>query len=145
MRRYPSHPLVGVGAIIFKENSVLLIKRAHPPAQGIWSIPGGLVKLGETLKEAIIREVKEETNLKVEVKELIEIVERILQDKEGKIEYHFIIIDFLCSVLEGNPKAQSDAQAICWQPLDDLDKLKISAELKNIIKKAYTLWQEKSQ
>jgi len=139
-RQYPSYPLVGVGGIIFKKDSILLVKRAHPPAKDIWSIPGGLVKVGETLKEAVKREVKEETNLDVEVLDLIEVVERILPDKNGKVEYHFVILDFLCRFLKGKLEADSDAKAVCWQPLNNLDKINI--ELKKIIKKAYIVWKK---
>jgi len=143
-REYPTRPLVGVGGIVFQGEQVLLIKRKNPPGQGIWSIPGGLVKIGETLKEAVRREVKEETNLEVCPERIVEIVERILPDNEGRIMYHYVIADFLCTFLGGEHKPQSDASDIVWLPLKELDTLGVNKELKNIINKAYILWQQKN-
>ncbi len=144
-REYPECPLVGVGGIVFKEGRVLLIKRKHPPGVGKWSIPGGLVELGERLKEAVKRELKEETDIDVVPEEVLEVVERIFPDKEGKIRYHYVIVDFICSYLKGEAKAQSDALEICWQPVKGLEGLGLNEELKNLIKKAYKQWQRKRQ
>jgi ADP-ribose pyrophosphatase YjhB (NUDIX family) len=144
MRRvYPNQPLIGIGGIVFLEERVLLVKRKNPPGQGIWSIPGGLVKLGESLEGALKRELKEETTLKISVEKIVEVVERICPDSKGKIKYHYVIIDFLCSLLRGEAKAQSDALALRWQSVKELDKLSISKELEDIIKKAYRLWHKK--
>ena len=144
-REYPERPLVGVGGIVFKDERVLLIKRKYPPGVGKWSIPGGLVRLGERLKEAVKRELKEETDIDVEPEEIIEVVERIFPDKRGKIRYHYVIVDFLCSYLKGEAKAQSDALEIRWQPIERLEELRLNEELKNLIKKAYKQWQRKRQ
>ncbi|MDL1970840.1 MAG: NUDIX hydrolase [Candidatus Desulfofervidaceae bacterium] len=143
-RQYPARPLVGVGGIVFHRDQVLLIKRKNPPGQGIWSIPGGLVKIGEALREAVRREVKEETNLEVRPEEIIEVVERILPDNEGEIVYHYVIVDFLCAFLGGEHKPQSDASDLVWLPFKKLDTLEINEELKNIIEKAYALWRQKN-
>ena len=93
---YPERPIVGVGAVIFDGARVLLIKRAHEPLKGEWSLPGGAVDVGEALHAAVVREVREETGLDVEVDRLIEIVERITRDDAGRVQYHFVIADYLC-------------------------------------------------
>ncbi len=142
-RAYPEQPLIGVGGIVFLKNKVLLIKRKNPPGEGKWNIPGGLVKLGETLKQAVVREVEEETGIKSSMGELVEVVERIFPDSEGEIMYHYVIIDFLCRFLKGKAQAKSDALAVRWQSVEALDDLDITVELKNVIKKAYLLWQKR--
>ncbi|CAD7769846.1 MAG: GDP-mannose mannosyl hydrolase [Candidatus Methanoperedenaceae archaeon GB50] len=142
-RKYPEQPLVGVGGIVFLEDKVLLIKRKNPPGEGEWNIPGGLVKVGETLEQAIVREVEEETGIKISKEGLVEVVERIFPDNAGKIRYHYVIIDFLCHFLKGKAQPQSDALAVQWQPIETLDDLNINAELKKVIKKAYLLWQKR--
>ena len=130
-----------MGGIVFKENKVLLIKRAHPPSEGKWSVPGGLVEVGETLRAAIIREVEEEVGLKVRPEKIVDVVERIIPDKAGKVMYHYVIIDFLCSILAGSPVANSDVKDVSFQPLGQLNRLELSPELINIIKKAYKIWK----
>lgn len=107
-RRYPSRPLVGVGAIIFRENRVLLVRRGREPAYGKWSFPGGLVELGESLEEAVWREVREEVGLEVGVGELVVVLDRVIRDEDGCIEYHYVLLDFLCTSDVGDPKPASD-------------------------------------
>lgn len=130
-----------MGGIAFKENKVLLIKRAHPPSEGKWSIPGGLVEVGETLRAAIIREVEEEVGLKVRPEKIVDVVERIIPDSSGKVMYHYVIIDFLCSILAGSPVANSDVKDVSFQSLGQLNRLELSPELINIIKKAHKIWK----
>jgi 8-oxo-dGTP diphosphatase len=100
-REYPSQPIVGVGAIITQEGKILLAKRGSEPDRGKWSVPGGLVELGEKLEKAVVREVKEETNLDVEVIRLIDAVDNIVRDSNGKLQYHFAILDYLASLKGG--------------------------------------------
>src|ERR1700690_4657876 len=95
-REYPDAPLVGVGAIIIEQNRVLLVKRGHPPLAGEWSIPGGVLEIGETLREAAVREAREETCLTVEPSDLLGVYDRVLRDDTGLTIYHFGLIDFLC-------------------------------------------------
>src|SRR3989440_8404211 len=95
-RRYPERPIVGVGAVVLDGDRVLLAKRAHEPLKGQWSLPGGGVEIGETLEEALRREVLEETGLAVSVGPVVEIFERIERQADGRIEYHFVIVDYLC-------------------------------------------------
>lgn len=112
-REYPLAPLVGVGAVIVKDGRVLLVQRATEPALGRWSIPGGLIEVGEALAEAVVREVREETGLEVEPVELIELLDRIHRDGD-RIRYHYVIADYLCRVVGGSLKAASDAAAVRW-------------------------------
>src|SRR5438552_13789207 len=101
MREYPVRPIVGVGAVVLDGDRVLLVKRAHEPLKGEWSLPGGAVEVGETLEAAVAREVREETCLEVEVGPLVEVVNRIVRDPGGRVEYHFVIVDYLCRPIGG--------------------------------------------
>jgi len=112
-REFPSSPLVGVGAVVVHEGRVLLVQRGREPMKGRWSIPGGLIEIGETLSEAVVREVREETGLEVEPLELIELLDRIHREGE-RVRYHYVIADYLCRVTGGTLKAASDADAVRW-------------------------------
>jgi ADP-ribose pyrophosphatase YjhB (NUDIX family) len=112
-REFPSSPLVGVGAVVVHEGRVLLVQRGHEPAKGQWSLPGGLIDVGESLREAVIREVREETGLIVEPVELIELLERIHRDGD-RVRYHYVIADYLCHLVGGALAAASDADAVRW-------------------------------
>jgi len=106
-------PLVGVGAVIVHEGRVLLVQRGHEPLRGQWSIPGGLIEIGEMLHEAVVREVREETGLDVEPIELVELLDRIHSEGE-RVRYHYVIADYLCRVVGGTLKAADDAEAVRW-------------------------------
>ena len=95
-REYPESPLVGVGAVIIDAGRVLLVKRGHAPLFGEWSIPGGLLEVGETVRQAVVREAQEETSLTVETGELLGVYDRLLPDGDGRTLYHYVLIDFLC-------------------------------------------------
>ncbi|HVP26893.1 MAG TPA: NUDIX hydrolase [Candidatus Bathyarchaeia archaeon] len=125
-RLYPDHPLVGVGAIIICNGKILLEKRGNEPGKGKWSIPGGLVELGETVEQTVIREVKEETGLEVEKPEHIDVVDNIDLDENGRIKYHFIIIDFLVKLKSGILKAASDAAEVRWVLLSEVEKYELT-------------------
>ncbi len=112
-REFPSAPLAGVGAVVVHQGRVLLIQRGTEPALGQWSLPGGLVELGESLAEALRREVREETGLLVEPVELVELLDRIYHEGE-RVRYHYVIADYLCSVTGGELRAASDAAAVRW-------------------------------
>lgn len=109
VREYPKRPLVGVGGIVFKDGKVLLIKRGSQPSYGKWSIPGGLVEVGETVADACVREVFEETGLVVKVKELVDVVDYIEYDEDGRVRFHYVIVDFLVEPVGGVLKAGADA------------------------------------
>lgn len=112
-REFPVSPLVGVGAVIVHQQRVLLVQRGTEPARGVWSIPGGLIEVGEMLHEAVIREVREETGLDVEPIELVELLDRIYREGH-RVRYHYVIADYLCRVTGGTLKAASDADAVRW-------------------------------
>jgi ADP-ribose pyrophosphatase YjhB (NUDIX family) len=112
-REFPLAPLVGVGAVVVREGRVLLVRRGTEPLRGHWSLPGGLVELGESLIEGLVREVGEETGLAVEPIELIEVLDRIHREGE-RIRYHYVIADYLCRVVGGELLAASDADAVKW-------------------------------
>jgi len=112
-REYPETPLVGVGAIIVDQARVLLVRRGREPLKGQWSLPGGLLEIGESLSAGVVREVREETGLTVEPVELIELLDRIHREGE-RVRYHYVIADYLCSVTGGDLKAASDAEAVRW-------------------------------
>lgn len=112
-REYPETPLVGVGAVIVDRGRVLLVQRGHEPLKGQWSIPGGLLELGETLVEGAAREAREETGLDVEPVELVELLDRVYRET-GRVRYHYVIADYLCRVKGGTAQAASDADAVRW-------------------------------
>jgi 8-oxo-dGTP diphosphatase len=112
-REFPVAPLMGVGAVIIDQDRVLLVQRGNEPMKGHWSLPGGLLELGESLVEGVQREVREETGLIVEVLELVELLDRIFRQDE-RVRYHYVIADYLCRVVGGDLKANSDADAVRW-------------------------------
>ncbi len=134
-REYPNFPLIGVGAVIVQNELVLLIRRGMEPAKGEWSIPGGLVNVGETLRDAAIREVLEETGLLIEPFQLVELVDRIFKDDLGRVRYHYVLADFLCHVRGGSLLAGSDAIEAKWFCRDELEELNLAEITLNVITK----------
>jgi 8-oxo-dGTP diphosphatase len=124
-----------VGAIIMQDERILLVRRSNPPLQGEWSIPGGLVETGETTKEAIVREVREETGLEIEVVRLAEVFERIVRDRESRVQYHFVLIDYLCQVIAGEAHAASDVSEVRWVRTDELEKFAVAPETCEVIRR----------
>jgi ADP-ribose pyrophosphatase YjhB (NUDIX family) len=120
-RVYPKQPLVGVGAVLLCSDKILLEKRKNEPGKGKWSIPGGLVELGEEAEQTAIREVREETGLTVEKPELIGVLDNVEMDEDGKVKYHFIIIDYFLRLKRGTLKASSDAAELRWVNLGDVE------------------------
>lgn len=120
-RLYPKQPLVGIGAVVVCSNKILLEKRKNEPGKGKWSIPGGIVELGEKAERTAIREVKEETNLSVEKPELMDVVDNVELDENGKVKYHFVIIDYFVHIKGGRLKASSDAAELKWVKLGNVE------------------------
>jgi len=144
VRKYPQQPIIGVGGVIFQNDQVLLIKRGKEPALGQWSIPGGVVRVGETLKEAVVREVREETHLEVEVLALAKVIERIFHEPDGRISYHYVLLDFLCQIKNGELKADSDAQEACFVPLTELNNYNLTSATQEVIPRANLMRQTPS-
>ncbi len=136
-RAYPENPVCAVGAMIFKDHRILLVKRGQPPAFGKWSIPGGVIQLGETVEEAVIREAREETGLEVCPLRLGKVVERIFRDVESRIEYHYIILDYVCEILGGTLQAGSDALAVDLVNVESLDHLDMTEGTAQVIREVF--------
>ena len=136
MRPYPTRPVVGVGAVILDGDRVLLIKRAHEPLKGQWSLPGGGVELGETLEQAIAREVQEETGVDVEVGPIVDVLDRIGRDADGRVEHHFVLVDFVCRPSGGVLCSASDADDATWARLDELARYGVAEVTVRVIRKA---------
>ena len=134
-REYPAHPVVGVGAVVVRDGRALIIKRAHEPRKGEWSLPGGLLELGESLQDAARREIKEETSLDVEVGPVIETFDRVHRDDQGRIRYHFVIVDFVCWPNRGEAMPGSDAEGVAWVTPDEIDVYQVNAHAKAVILK----------
>jgi 8-oxo-dGTP diphosphatase len=134
-REFPTNPVVGVGAVIVQGGRVLLIRRGHAPLLGEWSLPGGVVECGETLREGIVREVCEETGLGVETGELLGVYERVVRSDDGRVRYHYVLIDFLCGVISGDLKAGSDAAAVRWFTRAELGSLGLPLDTQDVIGK----------
>ncbi len=137
-REYPSAPLVGVGALIHRPaaGQVLLVQRGREPNKGLWSLPGGLVNLGETLTEAVKREVQEETGLIVAVGSLLASFEPILRDEAGRIRYHYVVLDFWAYEQDGELNAADDAAGVGWFTLADMETLPMLPDTRRIIQLA---------
>ena len=136
-REFPKVPVVGVGAIIIEGDRVVLVKRAHPPLQAEWSIPGGVLEVGELVREAAIREAREETGLTVEPAQLLGVYDRILRTPERRVQYHYVLIDFLCRRVAGDLAAASDAAEVRWFTWEELPGLKLAEDTMDVIRKGF--------
>jgi 8-oxo-dGTP diphosphatase len=139
IRQFPDRPIVGVGAVIVDGERVVLVKRAHEPLKGEWSLPGGTVEVGETLHDAVAREVREETGLDVHVGPLIEVLDRIHHGDDGRVEYHFVLLDYRCTVASGTLAHGSDAADVSWAPVSDLARYRLSDLAMRVIARALEL------
>ena len=136
-REFPEVPLVGVGTIIIEDGRVVLVKRLHPPLQAEWSIPGGVLEVGELVRDAAIREAREETGLIVEPGELLGVYDRVLRDAEKRVQYHYVLIDFLCRRVSGDLAAASDAAEVRWFGWEELPGLKLAEDTVDVIRKGF--------
>ena len=133
MREYPERPLVGVGVILVKDRQILLVKRGHEPNKGMWSIPGGLIKLGETAEEAAIREVREETGLEVSIGAVAGVFNVIIKDSDSKIKYHYVIIDYFGEVVGGMLRPGTDVTDARWFWLDEIGGVETSPTVRKAL------------
>ena len=136
-RRYPKRPLLGVGALIFRRNYILMVERGGDPLKGWWSIPGGLVETGELLEDAIRREVREETGLEIRPAGMLQIFERIMRDSRGAAEYHYVLVDYICRVRGGMLHAGDDVSRAEWVRRPDLKNLQITEGTLAVIEKGF--------
>jgi ADP-ribose pyrophosphatase YjhB (NUDIX family) len=132
---YPVRPVVGVGAVIVRDGRALVVRRGHEPRKGEWSLPGGSLELGESLEDAVRREMKEETGLDVEVGAILEVFDRIHRDADGRIRYHFVIVDYVCTAAAGDAVAGSDAEAVAWITADDIEAYGINVHAARVIRR----------
>jgi 8-oxo-dGTP diphosphatase len=133
-REYPETPFIGVGAVIVDDRRVALVKRGHAPLLGEWSIPGGVLEVGEMLREAAVREAREETGLVVEPGEILGVFDRVVRE-EGRVRFHYVLIDFLCRRVSGELRAGSDAEQVRWFTPDEICSLKLAEDTAQVIRK----------
>jgi 8-oxo-dGTP diphosphatase len=138
-REYPTVPRVGVGAVVLDGPRVLLVRRGKAPLAGKWSLPGGLVELGETTREAVQREIAEECGLAIRVGEVAGVLDRVVRDGEGRIRYHWVLVDYVAFVESGTLCAASDADEAQWVEVDAVEQLDTTDGLMDMIRRAVTL------
>jgi mutator protein MutT len=141
-RQYPERPIVGVGAVIVDDGKVVLIRRKYEPLKGHWSLPGGMVEVGETLESALTREMQEETGLVVDVGPVIEVFDRITHDEQRRVRYHFVLIDYLCWPSGGTLYAGSDVDAAVWVDPSALEQYSLTDKATSVIRRGLTLARE---
>jgi 8-oxo-dGTP diphosphatase len=134
-RDYPERPIIGVGAIIVSGDRALLVRRATEPLKGEWSVPGGALELGEKLRDGAVREALEETGLQVEAGEVLDVFDSIFPDSDGRTQYHYVLIDFLCRPLAGEATAGSDVSEVRWVTESDLPAMNLRASIAQVVRK----------
>jgi ADP-ribose pyrophosphatase YjhB (NUDIX family) len=135
-RTYPERPIVGVGAVVLQGNRVLLVRRANEPLKGEWSLPGGAVDVGESLRDAVKREVREETCLEIEVGPVVEVLDRIRREADGRVRFHYVLVDFVCRPTAGIALAASDAEDVVWADRAALIRYRVADLTVAVIEKA---------
>ena len=138
-REYPERPFVGVGAVIAEGSRVVLVRRGSEPLAGQWSLPGGAVETGETLAACVVREMREETGLDVEVGPVIEVFDRITRDDQGRVQYHYVLVDYLCRPVSGTLQAGSDVDAAVWVEVSQLDAYRLADPATAVIRRGLEL------
>ena len=136
-REYPDHPVVAVGGVVIADSRALLIRRGQPPLEGRWSIPGGILELGETISEGIARELMEETGIDAKPLELLEVYEKVFRDASGRAQYHFVILDYLCELRGGTAQAGGDVTAVVWASEAELSQYGLTGAAMRVITKAF--------
>jgi len=138
-RRYPDRPYVGVGAVIVDRGKVLLVKRKYEPLAGRWSLPGGAVEVGETLEACLVREIAEETGLEIGIGPVVEVLDRITRDADGRVEYHFVLVDYLCWPIGGELRAGSDVADAVFADPRDLAQYELTTTATAVVERALQL------
>ncbi len=136
-KEYPNRPVVAVGAIVFRDNRVLLVRRGQPPSRDLWAIPGGRVEIGETLQEAAEREILEETGIIIQAREPVYAFDYIERDGSALPRFHYVIIDLIADYVRGETRAGDDAADVCWVSAAELDDLNVSSKTVHLLKSHY--------
>jgi 8-oxo-dGTP diphosphatase len=136
-REYPSAPIPSVGAIVFKDEEVLLVLRGQEPSKHKWSIPGGVVELGETVREAARREVLEECGIEIEVGDVVDVLDAVLRDEEGRVQYHYVLIDLTATYVTGDLSVGSDIEDARWVREGQVASFDVTARTPLVIRKAF--------
>lgn len=136
-REYPKRPVVGAAAVIIRGDEVLLVKRGRAPGKGKWAIPGGLVELGEKIRDAVAREVFEECDIKIEVGDVIEVMDAVIRDKDGNIKYHYVLCDFLAKYKTGHLNPSSDVLDAKWVKFSEVQTLEITKGTQKLLKRIF--------
>jgi 8-oxo-dGTP diphosphatase len=144
-REYPDYPRVGVGAVVLDGDRVLLVRRGGQPSAGKWSLPGGLVELGETIEDAIRRELREECGLDVTLGGVAGVIDRVVRDEEGRVRYHYVLVDFLAHPVSSEVVAGSDAAEARWLPIERVEELETTVGIRDMIDRARTLALERAR
>src|SRR6267154_5034783 len=135
-REYPKRPLLGVGAVVFRGDKVLLVCRAQEPCKGEWTFPGGLVELGETLREAVERETFEETGIRVRAGQVLEVVDSLVKGSKGRLRFHYSIVDVICRYVSGSPRPGDDVSEVAWVPIKKALLMPLAGVTAKVLKKA---------
>lgn len=138
-REYPARPIASVGGVVVDGDRVLLVRRKLEPLAGHWTLPGGAIEVGEPAAHAVAREVREETGLDVEVGPVVEVLDRIYRDADGRVQFHYVLIDYLCRPRGGAVRAGSDAAAVEWVRAGDLDAYEVPGHAKPVIRRAFAM------
>jgi len=138
-RDYPQAPIVGVGVVCFRGDEVLLIRRGKPPRKGSWSLPGGRQKLGETVRECALRELRQETGVEAEIGPLVDVVDSLTRDGDGGVQYHYTLVDFRVDWRSGEPRHGGDAVEARWFAPAELAEIELWRETRRVIEKARSL------
>jgi ADP-ribose pyrophosphatase YjhB (NUDIX family) len=134
-REYPLRPLIGAGALILRDGKLLLVKRGAHPGFGKWSVPGGLVELGEKVQDAMVREVKEEVGFDVEAVKLTDVADTITLDSNGRVQYHFVVVNFVARIVGGELKTATDILEARWVPVGEVDKVDLTGSFRAFFEK----------
>ena len=137
-REYPKIPLLGVGAVVLRRGKVLLVCRAQEPCKGEWTFPGGLVELGETLREAAERETYEETGIRIRAGEVLEVVDSLVKGTGGRLRFHYSIVDVICRYISGSPLPCDDVSEVAWVPVKEALKMSLAGVTAQVLRKAIT-------
>jgi ADP-ribose pyrophosphatase YjhB (NUDIX family) len=134
-RDYPEQPIIGVGAVIVEGGRALLVRRATEPLKGEWSVPGGMLELGEKLRDGVRREALEETGVAVEVGEILDVFDSIFTDVQGRTQYHYVLIDYLCRPIAGEARAGSDVSDVRWVSVEALPAMALRESIEQVVRK----------